>query len=134
MKQLHCFWLVCLIRFNSFDLPQLTTFTTGEKSFYNTIELNLTSLTDLIQLIWSSYIDQIYYRREFILLHKIIEFDWFDWFWFNSFDLPQLTTFTVGTWSFYETTSLNLTGLIDLIHLIWSSSINHIYYRREVIL
>ena len=54
--------------------------------------------------------------------------------WFISFDLPKLTSFTTGFFSFEETRSLSLTGLIDLIHLIWSSSINHIYYRISVIL
>ena len=34
MKQLHWVWPVWLIWFNSFDLPQLTTFIIGEGSFY----------------------------------------------------------------------------------------------------
>ena len=47
----------------------------------------------------------------------------------HSFDLPQLTTFTTGDFSFYHTTSLSLTSLIDLIQLIRSSSIYNIHYR-----
>ena len=53
IKQLHWVWPVWLIWFNSFDLPQLTAFTTGENSFYKTTSLSLTSLIDLIQLIGS---------------------------------------------------------------------------------
>ena len=80
MKQLNWVWLVWLIWFNSFDLPQLTTFTTGDYSFWLTTELILTGLIDLIQFIWSSSINHIHYRREFIPWNNWIDFDWFDWF------------------------------------------------------
>ena len=153
--------------FTSLDLPKLTAITTGSFSFYKTTSLTLTGLIDLIQLIWSSSINYIYYRRVVILWNNWIEFDWFDWFdpihsiflnylhllqkgvhsekqlnwvwlvWlisFNSFDLPRLTTITTCCYSFYETTSLSLTSLIDLLHFIWSSSINYLYSRYILIL
>ena len=152
--------------FTSLDLPKLTAITTGSFSFYKTTSLTLTGLIDLIQLIWSSSINYIYYRRVVILWNNWIEFDWFDWFdpihsiflnylhllqkgvhsekqlnwvwpvWligFNWLDLPQLTTFTTGNKSFYSLTTLVLTGLIDLIQLIRSSSINNIHCRRSFI-
>ena len=60
---------------------------------------------------------------------------WLVWLiWFNSLDLPQLTTFTTGYQSFYKTTSLSLTSLIDLIQFIRSSSIDNIHSRIEFIL
>ena len=43
MKQLHWVWLVRLLWFNSLDLPQLTTFTTGWDSFSNTRSITLSS-------------------------------------------------------------------------------------------
>ena len=167
LTQLHWVWPVWLIWFNSFDLPQLTTVTTGGNSFYITTSLSLTGLIDLIQLIRSSSINNIYYRKVFILFHNFIEFDQYDWFdsthwiflnwqhslqesihsntqlhwvwlvwliWFNSSDLPQLTTFTTGERSFFKTTSLSLTSLDDLIQFIGSSSIDNIYCRRWFIL
>ena len=47
MKQLHWSWLVWLIWLNSSDLPQLTTFTIGDKSFYKTTSITLSSTLTL---------------------------------------------------------------------------------------
>ena len=51
---------------------------TGAFNYVNSVIIR--SLIDLIQLIRSSSINNIHYRRGFILSHNIIEFDWFDWF------------------------------------------------------
>ena len=47
-------------------------------AFENVKNVEISSLIDLIQLIRSSSIDYIHYRRLFILLHNFIEFNWFD--------------------------------------------------------
>ena len=56
------------------DLPQFTTFTTGAFSFFETTSLSLSSIWFDYCLIGSFSIHHIHNRREFILLHNLIEF------------------------------------------------------------
>ena len=52
----------------------------------------------------------------------------------NQTSQTQLTIFTTGDYSFYYTTELSLTSLIDLIQFTWSSSFDHIQDRISFIL
>ena len=71
---------ICLLELANVDLPNLTKFVTGNHSFLSVTSLNLTSMISVLWICWSSSVNNIYCRRGFILLHKIIEFDEFDWF------------------------------------------------------
>ena len=136
------------------DLPQLTTFTTGEDSFYETRSLSLDSMMIDNWLIWSSLSHHIHYRRFVIQWNKKFEFIKCDdiwlidliflnslhslqdhvhskkqevwvcqvwWYMIDWFDLPNLTTFTTGSGSFEETTSLSLSSMMIYDWLTWSS-------------
>ena len=50
IKQHHLIWLVCLIWFISFDLPQLTTFKTGSASLHRVCSLSITSTLHIINI------------------------------------------------------------------------------------
>ena len=51
----------------------------NKNSCFSKVEsFELSSLIDLIQLIRSSSVNNIHYRREIILFSNFIEFDWFD--------------------------------------------------------
>ena len=54
MKQEVWVWIVWWYMIDWFDLPNLTTFTTGDGSFYYTTGLNLNSMMIYDWLIWSS--------------------------------------------------------------------------------
>ena len=116
------------------DLPNLTTFETGENSFSETTSLNLSSsfewlLTDMIFLLLLHSIREI--------IHSITYQVWFwkvNWLDINWFDLPKLTNFTTGGyWSFRETTSVILSSILNEYWLTGSSFSYYIHYRRDVI-
>ena len=48
-------------------------------------------------------------------------------------DLPNLTKFVTGNHSFLSVTSLNLTSMISVLWICWSSSVNNIYSRCRLI-
>ena len=113
-------WIVWWYMIDWFDLPNLTTFTTGSESFYKTTSLSLESL------IMKWLIDMIFLNSLHSGLdigHSIQQQVWIWivwWYMIDWFDLPNLTTFTPGVDSFYySTTSLSLSStliewLIDL--------------------
>ena len=60
--------------------PMLRSIIIGDDANKNTMNITLSSNNYIFELIWSSSINHIYYRRLFIQRNNFIEFDWFDWF------------------------------------------------------
>ena len=60
--------------------PMLRSIIIGDYANKNTMNITLSSNNYIFELIWSSSINYIYYRRSFIQSNNFIEFDWFDWF------------------------------------------------------
>ena len=81
MKQRVWIWQVWWYMIDWFDLPKLTTFTTGYHSFEYTTSLSLNSMMIYDWLIWSSWTHYIYYRRWFIQRNNKFEFGKHDDIW-----------------------------------------------------
>ena len=80
-KQQVCVCQVWWMMIDWFDLPNLTTFTTGRYSFYSTTSLSLNSIMMIGWLIWSSSTHYIHYRKGFILFNNKFEFVKYDEWW-----------------------------------------------------
>ena len=109
-------WRVWWLIVDWFDLPNLSTFTTGDHSFYETTSLSLSSLMIDDWFIWSYSTNCIYYRRRIILQYNKLEFiKYIDEWLIDWFDLPNLNTFTTGYDSFINTQNINLISFILLL-------------------
>ena len=148
LKQKFWVYQVWWYMIDWFDLPQLTTLSLG---FSSITSFSLSSMMIYDCLIWSSSTHYVVFRFfinnkfEFewydewwlidliflISLHSLQENIhslkqqvwvyqvW--WYLIAWFDLPKLTTFTTGDYSFYKTTILRLSSMVIYDWLIWSS-------------
>ena len=114
-------WIVWWYMIDWFDLPNLTTFTTGSRSFCNTNSIILDSMTIVkwFDLIFLVLLHSMYYHlhsfQQKSLLWRVISLltEWFD--------LPNLTEFIVENGSFIRTRELSIESVMINSLFIWSS-------------
>ena len=119
-----------------FDLPQLTSFTTGDHSFEYTRYLSLSSMMIDKWLIELIFLHSLHSLQDNDLSTKRVVWAYQVWcLMIEWFDLPKLTTFTTEYRSFYETTSLSLSSMIYdwLIDLIFLNSLHSLQGKHHSI-
>ena len=119
-KQQVSIWIVPWYMIDWFDLPQLTSFITGSKSFHYTDSLILDSIVMIGWLIGSSSIHYIQDRISIIREDNRIEFLKLINRWLiNRFDLPQLITLSLE--GFSSVRNFSISSMMIDNWLIWSS-------------
>ena len=119
---------------NWFDLPKLKTFTTGDYAFPTVSSLTLSSMMIIDWMIDLIFLNSLNCLLEAIHSWMLKLSLWKVWQpSFDSFDLPQLKSFTADSYAFQKVSTLTLKSSIVNNWIIRSSSIEIIDYRTECI-